>query len=342
MSMKVSVQISKSLLEQAKNLTKQGNSETIQLALEKLIESHNETPVSVSRSKRISGSIHPSNKQSPFFGQYLVQNQVVNLEKLNAAIQFMRQNNPRVGDLAVKKEYLSAKQAQELHNEQRTVDMFFGDLAVHKGLMTQAQLDEILADQKQTKVRLGDAIVALGFAEIETIEAYALKFHEHLNQQEKARSASSIQSAPETAKLENYLLGYLPKMLQRLADVQARAHKVGTLTPEHLEEFHGQVRLEGPNRCTLSVSLDIVLIHHILVGLFSADYEQIFEEPPYEDAISEFLSMLAASTATQLEKSGFEYKSQTPTVGEPPPSGIALCVETTVGRGIVVFDFQDS
>ena len=32
-------------------------------------------------------------------------------------------------------------------------------------------------------------------------------------------------------------------MLERLADVQARSHKLGSLVPEHLEEFHGQVEL---------------------------------------------------------------------------------------------------
>ena len=57
-------------------------------------------------------------------------------------------------------------------------------------------------------------------------------------------------------------------------------------------------------------------------------------------AISEFLSMLAASTASQLEKSGYEYKSATPTVGNPPNQGTTICVETTVGRGIVVFGFD--
>ena len=187
---------------------------------------------------------------------------------------------------------------------------------------------------------MGDAIVSLGFSNIETVEEYATKFHEFLAQQDKERSQNNQQVAPETHKLEKYLVGYLPKMLERLADVQARAHSLGALESEHLEEFHGQVDLQGPNICTLSVSLDIVLIHHILVGLFSADYEQIFDTPPYEDAISEFLSMLAASTATQLEKSGFEYKSLTPTVGDSPMSGATICVETTVGRGIVVFCFN--
>ena len=338
--MKVDVQIDQDLLNQAQKLADKSAEETVQQALIELVKSHNETPVGLSINQKISISSHPSAKQSPFFGQFLVQHQIVNLEELNAAIQFMRKNNPRVGDLAVQKKYLSAKQAQELHKEQRSVDMFFGDLAVHKGLLSQAQLDEILDHQKQNRVRLGDAIVSLGFSTIETVEKYANQFHEFLKQQEQERSTSREQIAPETSKLQNYLLGYLPKMLQRLADVQARAHSLGALTPEHIEEFHGQVELRGPNVCTLSVSLDIVLIHHILVGLFSADYEQIFESPPYEDAISEFLSMLAASTATQLEKSGFEYKSLTPTVGESPKTGATICVETTVGRGIVVFCFN--
>ena len=37
--------------------------------------------------------------------------QIINLEELNGALQFMRKNNPRVGDLAVKKGYLGALQA---------------------------------------------------------------------------------------------------------------------------------------------------------------------------------------------------------------------------------------
>ena len=160
---------------------------------------------------------------------------------------------------------------------------------------------------------MGDAIVLLGFSDVETIERYAGEFHSFIEKQAQDREQRQEHGTPETSKLEQYLVGYLPKMLERLADVQARSHKLGSLVPEHLEEFHGQVELRGLNVCTLSVSLDIVLIHHILVGLFSADYEQIFDEPPYEDAISEFLSMLAASTASQLEKSGFEYKSSTPT-----------------------------
>ena len=339
--MKIELDLDSALVEQAQRILQSASIEdTLHHALKELVKSHNETPPNTGQSRRMKGSLHPSAKQSPFFGQYLVQNQVINLEELNGAIQFMRNNNPRVGDLAVQKGYLTAQQAQELHREQRTVDMFFGDLAVHKGLLQQEQLDDILNHQNQNKVRLGDAIISLGFSDIDTVEAHAEKFHAYLEQQENLRPKGTQESTPETNKLEQYLLGYLPKMLQRLADVQSRAHKLGTMEPEHIEEFHGQVELKGSNICTLSVSLDIVLIHHILVGLFSADYEQIFDEPPYEDAISEFLSMLAASTATQLEKSGFEYKSTTPTVGEAPQTGTTICVETTVGRGIVVFSFS--
>ena len=338
--MKIDVDIESEILESARTILKAGSpQETIELAIRYVIDSHNGTEI---KPRKIQGSLHPSAKQSPFFGQFLVQNQIINLEELNGAIQFMRKNNPRVGDLAVKKGYLSALQAQDLHREQRTVDMFFGDLAVHKGLMTQEELDEVLSHQKKNRIRLGDAIVLLGFSDVETIERYAGEFHSFIEKQAQDREQRQEQGTPETNKLEQYLLGYLPKMLERLADVQARAHKLGSLVPEHLEEFHGQVELRGLNVCTLSVSLDIVLIHHILVGLFSADYEQIFDEPPYEDAISEFLSMLAASTASQLEKSGFEYKSSTPTVGAPPQSGTTICVETTVGRGIVVFGFSTS
>jgi hypothetical protein len=339
--MKIHLDIDQTLVEKARQISRLDSAqEAVEYALTEYIQSQSGTSVETGAKQKIDTTLHPTSKQSPFFGQFLVQNQVINLQELNSAIQFMRKNNPRVGDLAVQREYLRPQQAQELHREQRTVDMFFGDLAVHRGLLTKAQLDELLEEQKARRIRLGDAIVVLGFSTVEKIEETARSFHQYLKEQEKSRASGEMQEAPETQRLEQYLISYLPKMLQRLADVQARTNKLGVLETKHLEEFHGQVELTGPNICTLSVSLDIVLIHHILVGLFSADYEQIFDEPPYEDAISEFLSMLAASTSSQLEKSGYEYKSSAPTVGNPPNQGTTICVETTVGRGIVVFCFN--
>ena len=125
--MKVDVPISQELLNQAQKLAGKTAEETVNQALIAFIKSHNEIPARPQTKQKLSSSIHPSAKHSPFFGQYLVQNQIVKLDELNAAIQFMRKNNPRVGDLAVQKKYLSAQQAQELHKEQRSVDMFFGD-----------------------------------------------------------------------------------------------------------------------------------------------------------------------------------------------------------------------
>lgn len=308
-------------------------------ALKLLMNSHSIAQNKSAPGRKMRPSLHPSPEKSPFFGQFLVQHHVINLDQLNRAIQFTRKNNPRLGDLAVRHQFLTNQQAEELHREQRTVDMFFGDLAIHRQMMTQEQVDKILSEQRDGRVRLGDAVVTLGFASMEQVESSAESFHIQTGQEEKARSTVPEDSAPETARLENYLVEYLPRMLLRLADVQARAFKLGAFTQEHHEEFHGQVRLEGPNACTLSVSLDIVLIHHILIGLFSSDYETIFEDPPYEDAISEFLSMLAASTTSQLEKSGFEYKSQAPTVGDPPGWGTGIRIETTVGSGVVIFGF---
>ena len=130
--------------------------------------------------------------------------------------------------------------------------MFFGDLAVHKGLMTQEELDEVLSHQKKNRIRLGDAIVLLGFSDVETIERYAGEFHSFIEKQAQDRGQRQEQGTPETNKLEQYLLGYLPKMLERLADVQARSHKLGSLVPEHLEEFHGQVELRGLNVASVS------------------------------------------------------------------------------------------
>ena len=125
--MKTHLDIDQTLVEQVRQLSQLDSpAAAVEHALKSYISSQNEIAEETGAKQKIASSLHPTSKQSPFFGQYLVQNQVINLQELNSAIQFMRKNNPRVGDLAVQREYLRPQQAQELHREQRTVDMFFG------------------------------------------------------------------------------------------------------------------------------------------------------------------------------------------------------------------------
>jgi len=52
--------------------------------------------------------------------------------------------------------------------------MQIGEVLVSKGVINAAQLEKALAEQKSSGVRLGEAVVKLGFATTEQVEA-ALK-----------------------------------------------------------------------------------------------------------------------------------------------------------------------
>ena len=96
------------------------------------------------------------------------------------------------------------------------------------------------------------------------------------------------------------------------------------------------MKLVGKGTHYISVSLDIVFAHAILEGLFGNNFEEFFDSPPYEDAVAEFLGMLAANTTAHLEKVGFEVRADAPIVGEVRPTGQCVTVEVPMGQGRVV------
>ncbi len=105
-----------------------------------------------------------------FFGQYLLEKDILTKDQLIEAINYQKSKILKLGEIAIQRGFLSEKQVAKIHNEQKRTDMRFGDLAVDLKLLTLEQLEEMITIQKNNHIYLGEAIIACGYLEKEVLE----------------------------------------------------------------------------------------------------------------------------------------------------------------------------
>jgi CheY-specific phosphatase CheX len=105
-----------------------------------------------------------------FFGQYLLEKNIIKPEALLEAVKLQETENRIFGQYAIAKGYLTEDDIQRLHKEQQHNDMRFGEIAVKLGLLTHEQVEEILSIQRQHHIFIGEALVAKGFISREVME----------------------------------------------------------------------------------------------------------------------------------------------------------------------------
>lgn len=97
-----------------------------------------------------------------FFGQYLLENGVINREQLLAAVAIQHSTNIKLGTRAIDAGFMDADAVERINMLQRKVDKRFGELAVSECLLTEDQLSTLLSSQMKERLMLGEALVKNG------------------------------------------------------------------------------------------------------------------------------------------------------------------------------------
>ncbi|MCI7766893.1 MAG: chemotaxis protein CheX [Oscillospiraceae bacterium] len=97
-----------------------------------------------------------------FFGNYLLNKQLVDTKQLADALAVQKQTRPRLGVLAINAGYMTAEQVDMVHAEQQRVDKRIGDIACDMGFLTHEQVEELLSSQGAAHLQLGQALVNSG------------------------------------------------------------------------------------------------------------------------------------------------------------------------------------
>lgn len=98
-----------------------------------------------------------------FFGNYLLQQQLVSPEHLSEVLITMKDTRPQIGMLAINAGLMTAVQVEKAHYEQQKADKRIGDVMVDMGYISRADVEKLLKAQPAGHIILGQALVNSGY-----------------------------------------------------------------------------------------------------------------------------------------------------------------------------------
>lgn len=116
-----------------------------------------------------------------FFGNYLLQKNIISSAQLMQALQHKNSTTSKLGALAVTAGYMTEAEVEDIHSMQTKYDKRFAELAIHMGYLTSQQAEELLATQKLGYVMLGNSIITLGFADENAIKEAICAYEKEFN-----------------------------------------------------------------------------------------------------------------------------------------------------------------
>lgn len=142
-----------------------------------------------------------------FFGNYLLNQNLVTPSQLIECLQAKSNTRMKLGVLAINAGYMTSSQVEIVHMKQSTMDKRFGDIAVELGFVTSDQIDTLLSQQPQGYLLLGQALVDKGYMDNagfeNAINAYKNRFSlsdEDIKEGENEKTESMIDSLVDLSK----------------------------------------------------------------------------------------------------------------------------------------------
>jgi CheY-specific phosphatase CheX len=250
-----------------------------------------------------------------FFGQFLLENNVIIAEQLLEAVRFQESKNLKFGDYACSKGYLTEEDVERLQEEQKRTDMMIGELTVKLGMLKQGQVEEILTMQKNDHVFIGGALVQKGFITDEKLNEELERFKE--DQKGYMPGEVSVPEDIEDPKTIRNFVDLTRKMLRRVAHLDVKVGE-GHINVHEPEENYSVVSISftGAMACeyVLSVSRETAAI--IATGITGGDATN---EPDdiITDGVKEFCNIVCGNIMAGMAKKG-------KTVDISPPSEAVL------------------
>jgi len=269
-----------------------------------------------------------------FFGQYLIEQGVVDSDNIRAALKLMDEENRSLGELAEAGGILTAEEAAKVNAQQRYCDIPFGELAVEMGLLSEEQVEYLVGFQEQTRLRIGQALVRQGCLPNTRLLQLLVQYE---NEQALFRIGNvSLPGGLQNNALAATVLELLPKMLVRVARIGVRIGK----------EQPTSAIPDYPIRIGVSVRGDAGLLIALLgdedFSIQLAGATAGFDEPRLEaarrnpallaDGVGEFLNVLAGNAMGILERKKIITELEPPQSDPVLDSGHLFDLAVSVGE----------
>lgn len=111
-----------------------------------------------------------------FFGNFLLNNKIVNPDQLLELMAEQNKSHIKVGTLAIHAGYMTADEVDSIIIMQTHEDKMFGELAVEMGYLTPGQLETLVGKQIPDYLMLGQLLVEKGYCTNAEFENLLLKY----------------------------------------------------------------------------------------------------------------------------------------------------------------------
>lgn len=265
-----------------------------------------------------------------FFGQYLLENGVIDARQLLAAIAYQEKTNLKFGDMAISLGLLTQDQLAAIFALQRSKDLRSGEAAITLGYLRQEQVDQVLRAQQNSHVMLGEALVATGGLNRDQLAKHLALFKQD---QDAYKVTEEIPFEVDPSGVGRPAVDLARKFLLRLSNistklVSAKAEalpaakgKVCTARVGFTGDVMGEIALRGPMEMCARIA------SAMLGEPVAPDAEEAIL-----DATSEFLNVVGGNLAAAAARIGKKIELATPMRGEPPaPSAERHVLVATLG-----------
>lgn len=237
-----------------------------------------------------------------FFGQFLIEKNIITPEQLIDAVDFQETVNQKFGDYAVSKGYLTKDDVLKVQAAQNKTDKMFGDIAIIMGLLTQKQVDEILVRQKNDHVYIGAALVKKGFI----APANLVKHLDDFKQDQAGYEVGEIfiPEGTDSPDMIQDMVAITKKLLYRVSRINAKIGKGSVSTEEPERNFAViSVSLVGPASYDYILSCSLEASEVIASSILGMN---VINEPGeiIADAVKEFANIVCGNIISKFAQKG--------------------------------------
>ena len=273
-----------------------------------------------------------------FFGQFLVDEGAIDDDALQSALELVDEVNARVGELGVERGYLTPAQVELVQVEQRQVDCRFVDLAVQLELLSIGQADDLLAEQRRRHKPLGEALVELDLLNPAELDAWLDRYH--LTQLDLDVSHFELPLELMEDDIASYLVGYLPKLFQRVTQVPMKLQPGRPFTGRSNLPYRAEVKIQGDSPVTVGIAACPEMARRLALGLQAREDKQVINEASLHDGVREFTEILAEAGRRSVANDGLLALVAGGSIDALPKDGFWFPATTPFGRGILVISQQ--
>jgi CheY-specific phosphatase CheX len=260
-----------------------------------------------------------------FFGQFLLEKDIITKEALLKAIALQDATNLKFGEMAGSMGLITSAQVERVHDAQRSEDLQFGDMCVKLGILTVEQMKQVLAKQKATHVFIGEALIKVGAVKADDLPKHldAFKADQAPYQVDKVAIPAGVQYPA----LWEVVADLTYKMLSRVANLTVRPGQCVLVQRLDANDMAVAIGMTGSVKARYLLSVSTGVRNFIARAMLKTDDLSKEREDMLNDTVMELANIICGNIAAKASQMGEEIEISPPellkgvTAGIPVPAG---------------------